>query len=467
MARGQGSFEYLILIAVTLAVAGVTILFITGGLGGQKESAQWDVCRSAANQCKTNHVTLPADTCDFCNASCSDPTTMKVISDKAVECCRSGNPESIYDGFSGTCTYGGPVNQPPIADAGANHECLVNQPCALDGSASYDTDGTITAYAWSVGATGKTTAYTFTSTGTKTVTLTVTDNKGATGTDTVVITIPTNPLPDLKVTSFTVNDSAPEFGSTIRTTAKITNTGLSAANSVVVRFNFSSQSSDQNAGTIGIGQTVTLTKDWTPIEAGTFVTGVRVDPNNAIPEGSETNNAAQQTVTVYDRIGPTVSLTYSIIGSGGGSIMAGRTSGQATGLWFAEVPVLRFATTYGVNITASAYDVSGIFNVSIYVGGALNKTCHGVGNSVDCWYNTTFLYDTDYVVNATAFDNSVAHNKGFSTRTVNVASSGGSSGGGDGASCKSSGGFTCDFGGGNVLCCHGGSCTSYTWCGPV
>lgn len=81
-------------------------------------------------------------------------------------------------------------NAPPVANAGANQvlECVNGGALAtLDGSASFDVDGTIS-YLWTTGATTATTTKTF-GLGTTTVGLTVTDNDGAQDSDQVDITV--------------------------------------------------------------------------------------------------------------------------------------------------------------------------------------------------------------------------------------------------------------------------------------
>jgi hypothetical protein len=94
-----------------------------------------------------------------------------------------------------------PVNQSPVAVAGPNQTTSATS-VALDGSASYDPDGTITKYNWqqTSGAGGVTIngAGTATpnisglTTGVYTFMLTVTDNAGATGSSSVTITVTLN-----------------------------------------------------------------------------------------------------------------------------------------------------------------------------------------------------------------------------------------------------------------------------------
>jgi len=92
-------------------------------------------------------------------------------------------------------------NDPPVANAGSDQAVSDSdgngvESVTLDGSASYDLDGTIVSYEWTEGTTilGTTAviAYDFT-VGIHTVTLTVTDNGGLTGSDTAVITISEKP----------------------------------------------------------------------------------------------------------------------------------------------------------------------------------------------------------------------------------------------------------------------------------
>lgn len=88
-------------------------------------------------------------------------------------------------------------NLPPVANAGPDQTVTDSdgdgwEDVTLDGSTSYDPDGTIDAYKWAEGENVLGTEVSIMpsfAVGTHTVTLTVTDNEGATGTDEVIITV--------------------------------------------------------------------------------------------------------------------------------------------------------------------------------------------------------------------------------------------------------------------------------------
>ncbi|MFW6154893.1 MAG: PKD domain-containing protein [Planctomycetota bacterium] len=109
------------------------------------------------------------------------------------------------DGATGTdsvvVTVNAGANQPPVADAGPDQTVRDNnkngsEDVTLDGSGSYDPDGTIVGYVWKEGdtqiATGVSPTVTL-SVAVHTIDLTVTDDGGATATDTVVITVKQGP----------------------------------------------------------------------------------------------------------------------------------------------------------------------------------------------------------------------------------------------------------------------------------
>jgi PKD repeat protein len=82
------------------------------------------------------------------------------------------------------------ANSPPVASFTFSCSQLT---CYFDGSASRDSDGTVTSYAWKFGdgatGSGVTTTHTYAAAGTYVVTLTVTDNGGATGTQSNNVTV--------------------------------------------------------------------------------------------------------------------------------------------------------------------------------------------------------------------------------------------------------------------------------------
>ena len=103
----------------------------------------------------------------------------------------AGTPGAVNTGqtFGG----GGPVNTPPVADAGGPYAGLEGEAIAFDGSGSTDSDGTITAWLWDFGdgatSTAASPSHAYASAGSYTVTLTVTDDDGAQDTDTAGATV--------------------------------------------------------------------------------------------------------------------------------------------------------------------------------------------------------------------------------------------------------------------------------------
>ncbi len=94
------------------------------------------------------------------------------------------------------------LNNPPTANAGGPYTGTKNVALALDGSSSFDPDGTLTTWEWdcttdgsydvtTASATGGTCSYG--AVGTYTVTLRVTDDDGATATDTASVTVGNDP----------------------------------------------------------------------------------------------------------------------------------------------------------------------------------------------------------------------------------------------------------------------------------
>jgi len=99
--KAQGSLEYLIIIAAVLIVAGVTVLFVSGSAGASKQSALYSACQESAITCRSKHVLNPKDPCNFCNTACTDPTSEEEIFPGAIECCKLGKHNEIYEGSEG------------------------------------------------------------------------------------------------------------------------------------------------------------------------------------------------------------------------------------------------------------------------------------------------------------------------------------------------------------------------------
>jgi PKD repeat protein len=107
---------------------------------------------------------------------------------------------------SDTVTVSVAENQPPSASATANRtSAKVDEAVAFDGSASSDSDGTITSYEWAFDdgtiATGPTATHRYSSTGTYNATLTVTDDNGATSTAEVTVSVAENVPPTASVSA--------------------------------------------------------------------------------------------------------------------------------------------------------------------------------------------------------------------------------------------------------------------------
>ena len=104
-------------------------------------------------------------------------------------------------------------NFTPIADAGVDQNVIEGDSVTLDGSASYDSYGSITAYEWKEGSNVLSTEVSFVkldfSVGVHTIILTVTDNSNITATDSMIVTVdsvtpPLNTLP-LNQDTFTIS----------------------------------------------------------------------------------------------------------------------------------------------------------------------------------------------------------------------------------------------------------------------
>jgi PKD repeat protein len=99
--------------------------------------------------------------------------------------------DGATDSFTVTKTV---LNRQPVAQLTTNQTTVtINVAVQLDGSESYDNDGTIVSYMWDFGdgttATGVTTEHTYEESGDYSVTLTVTDNDGDSASEDMLITV--------------------------------------------------------------------------------------------------------------------------------------------------------------------------------------------------------------------------------------------------------------------------------------
>jgi PKD repeat protein len=100
---------------------------------------------------------------------------------------------TVTDNGGATATLSNAVtaNNPPAASFKFSCKGLR---CSFDGSASTDSDGTVTNYVWNFGdgatGSGALVTHSYAGPGTYTVTLTVTDNGGATGVKTNSVKVP-------------------------------------------------------------------------------------------------------------------------------------------------------------------------------------------------------------------------------------------------------------------------------------
>ncbi|MFQ5604657.1 MAG: DNRLRE domain-containing protein, partial [bacterium] len=134
---------------------------------------------------------------DVTSAIAGDGTYSFGIKNSTSDAAKYSSKEGVYAPELVVDFGAGGGNQSPVADAGPNQDVTDadnngSEGVTLDGSGSFDNDGTIVSYDWSEGgssiATGLNPAVNL-ALGVHTITLTVTDNEGATGTDDVVVTV--------------------------------------------------------------------------------------------------------------------------------------------------------------------------------------------------------------------------------------------------------------------------------------
>ncbi|MBI4214472.1 class III signal peptide-containing protein [archaeon] len=340
-AKAQGSLEYLILIAVVLAVAAFVVLFVTGAFGGQQSSALLGNCRQAASTCKLFLLSSPNDPCVMCREQCQNPSTgldliKPSLNLRVSDCvkgdgsacgfCKAGDPAGIVLGGGGGDGGGGggTQNQQPTISVSSPSSCSLNSACAFTASAA-DADGTVSSIAWTCSFVSRTGAasdcagqatvsqggasYSVqtggTNEGTISVTATATDNQGAQASavgSARVIAGTTNQPPTLSVAppsfcgvntqcTFVASASDPEGGTVSISWTTCTLTRMSG--NTLIR--------DICTGTVGSGGT---TYTVTPSNTGTLsVRTVATDP-----QGASTQQDSSVTVSSTATMPPIITI---------------------------------------------------------------------------------------------------------------------------------------------------------------
>ncbi|HPM84438.1 MAG TPA: PKD domain-containing protein, partial [Candidatus Anammoximicrobium sp.] len=149
------------------------------------------------------------------------------------------------------------VNDPPLAEAGADQLATEGSTVAFDGSGSSDPDGDLLSYYWAFGdggiAEGLTPTHVYADNGTYTVTLTVEDAVGVQAIDTLTVTV-TNVAPGLGALAAT---TPVDEGAIAHLTGSLTDPGTADTFSIVIDWGDSSPEEllDLPAGTTDFAQT--------------------------------------------------------------------------------------------------------------------------------------------------------------------------------------------------------------------
>ena len=125
MSRAQGSLEYLIIIAIVLAVSALVISYSTSILGGGKSSVSVTSCKQAAVDCKAAKMLSPNDICLPCESACKNSAGVELF-DGATYCCTTGQAEMIFANSPGCypCRDSGDCSAPtPVCLGNICVEC--------------------------------------------------------------------------------------------------------------------------------------------------------------------------------------------------------------------------------------------------------------------------------------------------------------------------------------------------------
>ena len=195
--------------------------------------------------------------------------------------------------------------EPPVARFIGNVTILpAGQLAGFDATTSSDNIG-IVLYEWNFGdktvniSGNKNLAsvvnHTFVSEGTYLVTLKVSDAAGNTNeTGFSMIVAPPLIFADLYLSDLGFSNTKPVNGTVTKISMKLGNQGEKRAANFTVRFmDGTNKFQDVFVQSLEVGQTTTLTVNWTPSSAGGHRISISVDATSVIPESNETNNWAE------------------------------------------------------------------------------------------------------------------------------------------------------------------------------
>lgn len=109
--KAQSSLEYMIILAVILAISSIVVLYLSGMMGTQTSAVSISWCKQTAEKCKLSRMTSPSDPCSNCIDACLDKN--KVLPDcfgktyyggittGAITCCQKGMADNISAGSTG------------------------------------------------------------------------------------------------------------------------------------------------------------------------------------------------------------------------------------------------------------------------------------------------------------------------------------------------------------------------------
>jgi subtilisin len=169
-------------------------------------------------------------------------------------------------------------NQPPVAVAGDDKTVIDTdnngEEVTLDGSESYDPDGSIGSYVWTENNAQLSTDMSFThnfNIGVHTVILTVTDNEGASGSDTVIVTVEeASSIPKMHIVSIEMSPKTTGVNTNAIATVTICDDANHPVVGATVSGTWNGLTSDSDVGTTDEKGKVALVSDRVKRASGTF-----------------------------------------------------------------------------------------------------------------------------------------------------------------------------------------------------